>query len=278
MENSDYSIFPSEVYLKGFLKNYSKYLGISSEQALALFRRENVSKVSKTKPNLFDKLKVSSRKIVITPNKIIIVAVLLLLAAIVIYLSSYIGKVLKKPTVTLTSPMSITTEGEYTFNTDKDSFDLTGEIDAGTKVTINGQDIGPATLTSFSKTFTLTSPSSNFVIKAVSPFGREAQVTLIVVKNNFINPDITTIPIVTTMDANVEVLIDNTNLTVSIDGASPISKSYRKGTKLNYTAKDKISITTSKASAISLTINGAPEEATGKSIIYELIDGNILKK
>ena len=40
LEESNYDSFPSEVYLKGFLKNYAKFLGINTERALAMYRRE----------------------------------------------------------------------------------------------------------------------------------------------------------------------------------------------------------------------------------------------
>ncbi|HEX9804285.1 MAG TPA: helix-turn-helix domain-containing protein, partial [Candidatus Dojkabacteria bacterium] len=41
LENSDYKTLPASVYTKGFIKNYSAFLGINSKMTLALFRRES---------------------------------------------------------------------------------------------------------------------------------------------------------------------------------------------------------------------------------------------
>lgn len=40
LEENTYSKLPSPVYIRGFLKNYSEFLGLSSERVLAIFRRQ----------------------------------------------------------------------------------------------------------------------------------------------------------------------------------------------------------------------------------------------
>src|SRR3989344_4071170 len=48
MEADDYSQLPSISYAKGFVKNYSEYLGLDSKTVLAFFRRQttDVSRAS----------------------------------------------------------------------------------------------------------------------------------------------------------------------------------------------------------------------------------------
>src|SRR4030042_4973676 len=40
IESDDYTVLPSLSYAKGFVKNYSEYLGLDSDMVLAFFRRQ----------------------------------------------------------------------------------------------------------------------------------------------------------------------------------------------------------------------------------------------
>ena len=274
LENSLYTKFPSEVYLKGFLKNYAKFLGIGSDQALALYRRENVVKQTKKKNDLIEKIKDKSSKIVITPNRLIAVISGVLLISLLVYLSSYFGTILKKPSLRITAPITIDTEGEFSFTTQDETVEIVGQLDTNAKVSINGQEISPATVTTFSKTFNLSSDINAFIIKAVSPFGRESQITLNVTKSNITMAT----PGVGQISASLEVLNNNISLTVFADGALRFDKVYDKGAVIEFTASEEVVITTNKDSVIMITINGVQEKMTGKSVTYELINGKILKK
>jgi cytoskeletal protein RodZ len=44
LEEEDFSIMPSEVYVKGFLRNYAIYLGLDPEEVRALYKGESVEK------------------------------------------------------------------------------------------------------------------------------------------------------------------------------------------------------------------------------------------
>jgi cytoskeletal protein RodZ len=277
LEESDYKNFPSEVYLKGFLKNYAKYLGINSDQTLALYRRDNIITTKKEKKEVFGKFKDRLSKIVITPNRIILLLVIILIVGVAIYLSTYIGKVLKKPVITMTSPFDISAEGEYTYNTTKENIELIGTIDVNSKILINGEEVGPATTTSFNKSFILPDTSNKIVIKALSPFGRESQITITVNKNNgevIISPS----DKVSQIKATITILLDNTALTVMTDGSIKIDKTYMKNKVLEFTATDEITVTTNKNSSVSININGIEEKVDGKTVTFELIGGKILKK
>jgi cytoskeletal protein RodZ len=47
IENDDYELIPSPAYAKGFVKNYSEFLGLDSATTLAFFRRQSQD-ISKT--------------------------------------------------------------------------------------------------------------------------------------------------------------------------------------------------------------------------------------
>ena len=38
LEDEDFSVFPGETYLKGFLKNYAEYLGLNSEEIVNIYK------------------------------------------------------------------------------------------------------------------------------------------------------------------------------------------------------------------------------------------------
>jgi cytoskeletal protein RodZ len=275
LEETDYSVFTSEVYVKGFLKNYTKFLGINSEHALALYRRENIVKVPKNDTSFFGKFKDRTTRLVITPNRIIATISAILLIILVIYLSTYIGKVLRKPELKLTTPIEATGEGTFTYTTQGDQVQISGELDTASKVTINGQEVGPANMTNFTKTFTMDTSPTNYMIKAVSPFGRETEMTLTVTKASISNAPVT--PVVQEIKTTIDVISDGVTLTVFVDGSLKTDKAYKKNARIEFTALDEIIITANKSSAFTVTINGVKEEYTGKSVTFELNGGQILK-
>ena len=276
LENSLYDTFPSEVYLKGFLKNYAKFLGISPDHALALYRRENIVKVTKKKYDFVEKIKDKTSKITITPNKVIVLITGILIISLLIYLSSYFGTILKKPVITITTPISISSEGEFTYTTSDSSVEIAGQLDTNATVMINGQDVSPATIKNFSKTFPVTGESTKFTIVATSPFGRETTIILDVSKVASTD-QVSTTPGVTQINASIEVLNNNISLTVFVDGGLKLDKVYDKGTVLELSAAEEIVINTNKASSLTLTINGVQEKMSGTSVTYELSNGKILK-
>jgi len=42
MEEEDFSLFPAETYLKGFLQNYAEYLGLNAEEILLMYRNMRI--------------------------------------------------------------------------------------------------------------------------------------------------------------------------------------------------------------------------------------------
>ena len=276
LENSVYSVFPSAVYLKGFLKNYAKYLGISPDHALALYRRENIIKTPIKRNDFVEKVREKVSKVTVTPNKVILLITGILLISLLIYLSTYFGTVLKKPVITITVPIAISSEGEFSYTTSESSVEIAGQLDTNAAVSINGQDVSPATIKNFSKTFPITGDSTKFVIKATSPFGRETIITLNVSK---VAPSdqVGTTPGVTQINASIEVLSNSVSLTVFADGVLKIDKVYNKGAVEELTATEEIVITTNKSGSLNVTINGIQEKLVGTSVTYELSNGKILK-
>ncbi|MFW6252640.1 MAG: helix-turn-helix domain-containing protein [bacterium] len=77
MEKDDYHVFPGEPYLIGFLKNYSEYLDVSSEEVLNRYRNLKLQE----QPAPMDQLLDTGRSRKLRTTLIVVIAVLVLIAA-----------------------------------------------------------------------------------------------------------------------------------------------------------------------------------------------------
>ncbi len=93
IEKGDYSSFPSSTYVRGFIKNYSDFLNLPTEEILAIFRREFAQEektgilpkgLSETNPLTFKWL---------TPGKVSLLAAFVLLLTFFFYLLRKIAKI-----------------------------------------------------------------------------------------------------------------------------------------------------------------------------------------
>lgn len=278
LEEGNYKIFPSEVYLKGFLKNYAKYLGVGTDKALALYRRENEKKES---PNIMTNIesKNAGRKpFMLTPNKVITMIAAVAIFVIVVYLAGYAGKVLKKPDLKLTSPVAFSEEGSVNYKTDANFIELAGTTEIGSKLTINGTELKLNNFEKFNKEFPLLDGPNSFVLASESQFGRIKTITLNIQKeaSAIITP--TPANIVKQMDLSIEIVDKDTQLTVFIDDEKRTERLYKVGSTLEFTAVKKIEVRCSKQTSLKVKINEAVQSVDSVISTWELIDGVVTKK
>ncbi|MBD3280155.1 helix-turn-helix domain-containing protein, partial [Candidatus Dojkabacteria bacterium] len=169
LEKGDYGAFPSEVYLKGFLKNYAKYLGIDKERALALYRREN--KIIE-KDQLKDSTAIRERvnfNTMLTPERIIIAIIGIILATIGYYIANQIGVVLENPELRVNEPVSTLAGETKEYETEENTIDIEGEISPNASLSINGDEVNTNNLNQFEIIdLDLNSGRNEFVIVAES--------------------------------------------------------------------------------------------------------------
>jgi transcriptional regulator with XRE-family HTH domain len=277
LEEGRYDVLPSEVYLTGFLKNYAKFLGIDNEKIMAMYRRENERKATDSK-NVFTKLKSNNLNFTLTPNKIVTILAGLAILLILIYLGSYVGKVLKKPALVLTSPVSVTEGGEATYRTDANFIELSGTVDIGSKFTINGQELKLNNFEKFTQEFKIDDGTNVFILKAENQFGRDTTITLTITKEASvleISPTPTPTPKI--ISISIDILKKDTNVIVKIDGEKKTDRLYKIGSSLEFTAFKSFEITAANYASIQLKINGVAETVT-TTTIWEVVDNEIVKK
>jgi len=271
LEEGRYKVFRSEVYLTGFLKNYAKFLGIDTEKILAMYRRENErrnlgeeSVITKPNNNRFN--------LTLTPNKIVAVVLVL------VYLGTYVGKVLKKPTLSLSSPIVMEQEGEVLYNTDANLIEISGKAEIGSKLTINGQELKLNNFEKFSKEFNLEVGLNTFVLMGENQFGRSTTITLAVTRDE---DTITTTPIPSTaplvLSVSMEIVKKDTNIVVLVDGEKKTDRVYKIGSLLEFTAFKSFELTATDISSVNFKLNGKTE-VLDQNNVWEIVNGEIVKK
>jgi transcriptional regulator with XRE-family HTH domain len=188
LETGQYDKFASDVYAKGFLKKYAKYLGISPERASAMYRRES-------RPQQTDFLHDTNylRKAIgsgfqLTAGRLFTVAALLLLIVFSGYLLSQVSTVLQDPELQVSAPISATAGQSVSYTTTLDKITLRGNIELGSSLTLNGSQVNVNNLQLFEVTdLPLAIGENRFVLKALSQFGQEAEVTVNVIRDQSTN-------------------------------------------------------------------------------------------
>ena len=83
MENEDYSQFPAEIFLTGFIRNYAIYLGLNPNEMIALYR----SRLIQEQPIPVEQLLSLEKKISV--KKIFPIVVILIVVAVLIATAAY---------------------------------------------------------------------------------------------------------------------------------------------------------------------------------------------
>jgi transcriptional regulator with XRE-family HTH domain len=173
IELDDYTVIPSQAYTKGFIKNYSEYLGLNSRNMMAFFRRqtEEVSKSSllpKRAQEAIDK-----PSYVITPSRFIF----LLVACLLLLLLGYFGLQYRKlhipPKLSVDSPKE-----QIIINVKR--IDVTGSTDPDATVSINGVGVLVRSDGKFFDQVQLFPGKNTITIAAVSRYGKSSTVTRVV--------------------------------------------------------------------------------------------------
>jgi len=135
IEEGDYNSLPPDVYMRGFLKNYSKVLGIKESKVLEMYEKERgavdnikqAKKTSRIKP-------LKSPKIIITPRTFFIILMVLATLAVIGYIIFELLILSASPKLVIYSPSDNAV-------VKKSFIDIVGKTDEGIEVFINGQKV-----------------------------------------------------------------------------------------------------------------------------------------
>lgn len=268
LEDGDYAKFSSEVYLKGFLKNYAKYLDVNTEKALALYRRENERKqISNQKK---DKNFLNKRVLNLNSNTVVIILSVLAVLFILLYLASYIGKVVKEPKLEITSPISLLQEYEGSYKTDANFITISGSAELGSTLTINDQELKLNSFEKFTQNFNLEEGKNTFSIKAESQFGKIKEIVLTIFKEEGVDEKIK-------LNMDITITKDNSEVHILVDDKEFINKTYNKDSSISITADKKIEIITNRPSSLDIVLNGTKETITKEKSVWNIVNKDLIR-
>lgn len=134
IEQGQYSQLPGPVYIENFLKAYAKFLDVSEDFVLSVYRHQEQKVVKKDFEPKFADSSSDAHKSLINPKRVRLGIILLIVLGCLVYVGVEVGKIFSPPTLTVTSPNdSITVSSE--------SLIVTGKTTPEVVLTINGQQV-----------------------------------------------------------------------------------------------------------------------------------------
>lgn len=281
LESGNHDVFPSEVYIKGFLKNYAKYLGVDKEKAMALYRRENTEDRS---ANIETPQKTDNPRFnfSLTPEKLIIAIILIVTLAIVYYLSNQVSTILRSPELQLVSPAIVQAGEQEEYVTSEENITFKGEISAGATLSLNGDNVTVNNIQQFEVAdVSLNSGINEFVFVAESQFGKKTTLTLTVNKTTPVEEapqQESVIEQPQQMGLSIKIINREANILVQTDGQIQMNRVLNVGETREFTARQSIIIQSPRPDSVNIIINETEYQLSGSGQNqWDLIDGEVQK-
>lgn len=168
MEDGHYSILPPDVYVRGFLKNYSLYLGLDPKKMIDIYKKEVglENKMSEVKKKSTVVKPIHSPRVFLTPKKIIVGGAIAGIFAVVFFIAWQIKILTAPPALTLLNPPeNMTTNDDYVL--------VEGRTDKESDLFINDVLIGTNDTGSFKERVNLQNGLNVLKVKAKNKMNRE---------------------------------------------------------------------------------------------------------
>lgn len=247
IENNEFEKFDSEVFLTGFIKIYSQYLGLDTEKVLALYRRsvprKKIKKNSGKEPNI-SKLK----KFILTPKALVTTLSVLFFLIVFGYIGLQIYKFQSPPALTINTPINEST-------TDQPTTTVQGVTQPGVVLEINGTIVNVDSSGNFSQEITLNEGINIITIKARKNANNILETTE-VRKVTYTKPteQQTTEPTVKTFQLRVEVSGASSWIKLDVDGSNKVAKVVEPST-MEYPLTSEFYIITGRAANTKVFVN-----------------------
>ena len=169
IESDDYENMPSEIYIRGFLRNYSNFLGIEAKDVLKIYEKErgianNIKK--NTKKDQFKKKRVKIPTITLSSRAIFGVVFGFFVLMVGWYFYKEAGEFAETPRLLISKPLNNSI-------TEQSSTELVGVTDVGNQVTVNGRTIFVNEKGEFRERIILKNGINELVVRAVNKFNKD---------------------------------------------------------------------------------------------------------
>lgn len=186
IENSDFDSFPSEVYAKGFLRNYSIYLEMDPESTLRLYRRERSNeKYGKTiqEYSKLQRFKGVNFKVSRSRSMVLVIGISIIMS--LIFFGSKVFLNSQKPLLKVDEPFiadSFDSEA-YKIDISEETLEMHGEIGIGDTLYLNGDQVDTFGLSEFNIPIEKIEIGENkYTLKSRNQFGIESELEILIIR------------------------------------------------------------------------------------------------
>ena len=166
LEKNDFKEISSLASIKGFLKSYAEFLGLNSENILAIFRRD-FDKKEKRKVVLLGMVKPINKKGFNWSPKITLISfIAIFFLGLVVYLVYQYLSLVKPPSLKVTYP-------QEDIQVKEEIIEIIGKADLDSLVTINRNPVSLLESGKFEYKFSLFPGENNITITATSKTGKK---------------------------------------------------------------------------------------------------------
>jgi cytoskeletal protein RodZ len=286
IEEGEFDKLPADVYTKGFIRNYSQYLELDPEKALALYRRENRIIPSSTTIKKTKSVKRKGINIRITPERLVLVSLFLGFFLIIIYIVSRVSSVIQAPEFEVTYPIPISAGSSQIYTTDLEKISIKGKLEVGSTLKINGSEFDTKNLEIFEITDLKLNPGDNiFELTAESPFGITSKIELKAIKETSTKSntpeEVTTTPTEQSTSMLVEIMVGprDANIFLVIDGVETENWVETAGTVKTFRAQNSVKLQTPRPDSVRIAINSQEMTLdTSDTKEWIILDGKVIEK
>lgn len=253
LESGDYQSLPAEVYVRGFLRSYARYLGLEDEAFVKLYDKEKHIRthLGKTEPAKERPKVILGRVWVVTPRTLVWIGIGVVLLGTFGYLLRELNSFVAEPHLIVTSPVSgmTTSEGSLT---------LIGRTDAGARIMLNGQSVFVNGDGAFQELLTLQPGTNTFQVSATNRFEKTKTVT-VVVENTTLPPVVDESPIPVTVGVNRRVEA----VRLVADGVVVWNGAWEEGKEESLSVRETLTVTTSDPLATLIRVEDTALQSVG---------------
>jgi len=272
LENGEYDKLPADVYVRGFLRSYARYLNIDEHAFIKLYERErNIQEnlgmdIQPIKRKVF-----SPASLVITSRSIVVGFIFLLVSGAFFYLYKEFKSFAAAPRLIILEPSN----GETLSSSE---VVVRGKTDKGSQVTINNQAVFVGNEGEFSDKLILQPGMNAVTINATNRFGKAESETLSLQADYAVTLPDPTSQMSAQETFRLELLSKESplELVVNADGAEVFRGILAPHQSKNFEAKDKLAITSNHGENTFVRFNGKEEEAL--SSVGQRADGVVFTK
>lgn len=261
LEEGDYQILPSDVYVKGFLKSLAAVYRVPPSSLLEQFEKERgVERIIKTghlnpQPRTFN-----MPRFTITPKRLSLVLAVFLVIASLGYFSWQLRSVSAAPRLEILEPKTDETLGAR-------SILLRGSTEPDSKVSLNSQEILVDEKGNFQEVVNLSEGENLLKLRSENKFGKSTELSRTVMVRTSLPPGAATTSPAEISGIELELTVGPEDAWIKIESDGKIVSDgvVASGTKRSFTAQNQLLLSTGNAGSVRAVYNGRDLGILGKS-------------